>query len=233
LISENQPPSSYSDEPVRVRVWDLFVRAVHWLLVLLMVFSWISAKNGWLGWHKVSGYAILCLIVFRIYWGFCGSSTARFSHFLRGPKAAGRYLRTLFARDGRHAFLGHNPLGGWNVIALLSLLLLQTGSGLFAVDIDGLESGPLAKYVSFETGRRLAGLHGSVFNILLLLIALHIAAVLGHLVYQRENLVAPMLTGIKRVPRAHVQIIAFASPRRALVGLAAIILSIVVLAVWL
>lgn len=187
-----------SPEPTHaaIHLWDLPVRLTHWLLVLLVLTLWVTAENGWLDWHRLSGYAILTLVLFRLYWGFFGSTPARFTHFLRGPRAV---LRTLPGKS-KTATFGRNALGGWSVVAMLSILLLQAGFGLFAVDIDGLESGPLATHVSFETGRQAATLHATVFNVLLLLIALHVAAILVYLVFKRENLILPMLTGRKQVP---------------------------------
>src|SRR5690349_24353754 len=106
----------------RVRVWDLPTRLVHWLLVLLVPFSWWTAESGRLEWHRWSGYGLLGLVLFRVYWGFFGSSTARFSRFVRGPRAIVAYLR------GRlPASVGHNPLGALSVLALLGLLIAQIG----------------------------------------------------------------------------------------------------------
>jgi cytochrome b len=227
-MADKQLSSCRGNILVLMRVWDLPVRIVHGLVVMLVALSWITAGNGWLGSHKISGYAILTLVIFRIYWGVCGSSTAQFAHFLYSPKAVIRYVCAPRPRE-KHAFLGHNPLGGWSVIALLLALLLQVGLGLFSVDVDGLESGPFSTHVSFETGRRIAALHGIGFNILLVLICLHVAAVLVHLLFERNNLIVPMLTGIKRVPCTQAQSVSFAGPWRALVGLAASILLMVVL----
>jgi cytochrome b len=182
-----------------VRVWDIPVRVGHWLVVGLVAFSWLSAKQGWISWHKLSGYAILSFVLFRVYWGFAGSSTARFSHFLKGPNAVGRYIRTFFSGRAYAASIGHNPLGGWSIIAMLLLLALQTGLGLFAIDEYGIEGGPLSTYVSFDTGRQVAGWHATVFNLLLFFIALHVTAIVIYLLFKRENLVAPMLTGSKRM----------------------------------
>jgi cytochrome b len=216
---------------VPVPVWDIPVRLVHWLIVLLVASSWITAETGWLGCHRFSGYAILILVLFRIYWGFLGSATAQFAQFLRGPRTVARYMRTLSSRQVHPASIGHNPLGGWSVIALLSLLLLQATLGLFAVDVDGVESGPLATHVSFEAGRQIARLHERTFNLLLLLISLHITAVFAHLLYKRENLIVPMLTGRKRMSREQVQAPDVAATRRALIGLAIAILLVVALVV--
>jgi cytochrome b len=226
-MPQDQPYSRHIGVQVPVLVWDLPVRVVHWLIVLLVTFSFLTAEGGFLGWHKLSGYAIVSLVIFRVYWGFCGSSTARFAHFLRGPNAVARYVCTLRTRDGQTS-LGHNPLGGWNVIALLFVLLLQALSGLFAVDVDGLESGPLAKYVSFGTGRRIAGLHDGMFNILELLIGLHIAAVLLHLLYYKQNLIVPMFTGVKRFPHKSEPTSPYAL-WRVMIGLAGGLLLVLVL----
>jgi cytochrome b len=184
---------------LRVRVWDLPVRLFHWLIAVLFGFSWWTAENDRLDWHMLSGYAILALLMFRIFWGFAGSATARFSSFLKGPRTVLGYARNLF-RQSESVALGHNPMGGWSVIALIILLLLQSVLGLFAIDLDGINAGPLDVLVSFETGRGFAHLHGRVFNLLLFLTALHLAAVLFYRLFKRENLVGPMITGWRRLP---------------------------------
>ena len=131
----------------RVRIWDVPTRVVDWLMVILIAASWWTAEIGNLELHRYSGYSLLALVVFRVYWGFVGSSSARFNHFIKGPSSVFRYVRGPSPES-----LGHNPLGALSVIALLVLLLTQVTLGLFAVDVDGLESGPLSHLVSFEAG---------------------------------------------------------------------------------
>jgi cytochrome b len=184
-----------------IGVWDVPVRITHWATVLLVTFSWTSAEMRWMTLHRISGYLVLAAVSFRILWGFCGSPHARFRNFLRGPRAVIHYFRTLRSKDGACPTAGHNPAGGWSVAILLFLLLLQGLVGLLVVDVDGLESGPLASWLSFDIGRRMAELHEVAFNILLTFILLHVAAVLFYLIWRRENLIAPMFTGIKRVRR--------------------------------
>ena len=179
----------------RVRVWDVPVRLCHWLIVLFVAVSWWTAETKRMEWHRYSGYALLALAVFRVYWGFFGSSTARFSQFVRGPRTVVGYLQGRWA-----AMPGHNPLGALSVLALLGLLLTQIVLGLFAVDVDGIESGPLSTYVSFDTGRGAAHWHDTLFDALLWLIGLHVAAVLFYLLYKKENLIATMLHGMRAFP---------------------------------
>ena len=207
---------------VRVRIWDAPVRLVHWLMVSLIGASWWTAHAGKLDYHRDSGYALLGLLTFRIYWGFAGSSTARFANFVRGPRAIGAYLRRLPVRMGAHepAVPGHNPLGALSVIALLSLLAAQILLGLFAVDVDGIESGPLSSHVSFDAGRYCAKLHGRNFNLLLALVVLHVAAVLFYLVYKRQNLISGMLHGRRAFPAGAAPQVTFASMSRLLAGAA-------------
>jgi cytochrome b len=159
------------------------------MLALLIPFSWWAAETHHLNWHRWSGYTVIAVLVFRIYWGLFGAETARFAHFVRGPGAILAYLR------GRAApRLGHSPLGALSVIALLACLVVQVSLGLFSVDIDGFESGPLSDRVSFDQGRLAAGLHHINFNILLGLVALHLIAIAVYAV-RRRNLVGPMITG--------------------------------------
>jgi cytochrome b len=204
-----------SSKPV-VRVWDGATRMVHWLLVVLLGVSWWTASHQQMDYHRYSGYALLGVLVFRLYWGVFGSTTARFVYFVRGPGPVWRYLRS----KGRHAVPGHNPLGALSVLALLGLLLAQVGLGLFSVDVDGLESGPLSRWVSFETGRECARLHHLGFNVLKALVVLHVGAILCYALFKRDNLVRPMITGRKGWhygPAPHLE---FAPGWRALLGVA-------------
>jgi len=187
-------------ERVEVKVWDVPVRVVHWSLVLLLVFQVWSGKEGGLTitYHMWSGYAILTLVIFRVLWGFVGSTHARFADFLYAPKAMMQYTRTL---TGRRAALyaGHNPIGGLSALAMLLCMLLQAGTGLFSND-DVLSEGPLYKYVTKETSDWLTTIHNYNFYVLLALAGIHIAAILYYWIYKRENLVAAMFTGKKRLP---------------------------------
>ncbi len=201
-----------------VKVWDLPVRLFHWLLVLLFAAMFATGKAGseWITWHMRCGYAVLALVLFRVLWGFAGSTHARFASFLAGPAAAIAFAKKLLARaPAPHA--GHNPLGGWMVLVLLVALLVQAGTGLFAND-DLLNEGPLAALVSKATSDQLTSVHVWNFNLLLLLVGLHVIAVLYHAGFLKENLIGAMFTGVKRMPAeaAGSAAVRFASPWRAL-----------------
>ena len=199
--------------PVRIRVWDVPTRVVHWLVVLLVAFSWWTAETGRMEWHRWSGYTMLALVIFRVYWGIAGSSTARFREFVRGPRATASYLKGNWT-----AAPGHNPLGALSVVALLALLAAQVALGLFAVDVDGIESGPLSTYVSFEAGRTAAGWHESVFDVLTAFIALHVVAVGYYVVVRKQALVAAMVHGKRAYPEPQPQPMRSASFMRLMIG---------------
>lgn len=184
---------------VRAKLWDAPVRIVHWSLVVLIAFSWWASEDH-LNWHRWSGYTILGLVVFRILWGFAGGGAARFSSFVKGPGQALAYARTLPERAPSNV-PGHNPLGGWSVVALLAALAVQVATGLFAVDIDAFEGGPLSHLVSFQTGRAIAEIHELSFRVIQALVVLHVAAVLFYLVYKRTNLIGAMITGRRTFPQ--------------------------------
>jgi cytochrome b len=176
------------------KVWDAPTRLVHWGMAFCVAVSWWTVENKHMDWHYISGLTLVGLLVFRLWWGFAGPETARFARFVKGPRAVTGYLRKLAKPDYRAAF-GHNPLGALSVVAMLLALMAQVTFGLFASDTDGLESGPLSRYVDYEVSEKAADLHADMFNILLVLIALHIAAIAFYLVVKRSNLVGPMLTG--------------------------------------
>ena len=198
----------------RIRIWDLPVRLFHWTLVVLMAVSYFSGQAGgdWMKLHFWSGYAILTLLLFRIAWGFVGSTTARFTHFVRGPEAALEHLKELAGAD-RPRDVGHNPLGGAMVIALLAGLLLQVAAGMFAADTDmGTISGPLANLVADKWVDAATVFHHTWVNVLLLLVAIHVLAALLYLVWKRQNLIGAMFTGRKRLD----DVVAPGQPRPAL-----------------
>lgn len=200
MASQSFDPAGNSvDGRQHVRLWDLPIRLIHWSFVLLLIGLWWSAEQAQdIDLHKKFGYALLGLLVFRLLWGFVGSSTARFRQFVRGPAGVFSYLRN---RDAE-PIVGHNPLGGWSVIALLLLLSLQVVIGLFAQDVDGIESGSLSYLVDYDTADQARELHHLLFNGILALVALHIAALLFYRFVHRNDLVAPMITGRKRFDTA-------------------------------
>ncbi|MBY0270748.1 MAG: cytochrome b/b6 domain-containing protein [Burkholderiales bacterium] len=207
-----------------VPVWDIPVRLFHWILVLLIAFSWLSNKMDWMTWHMYSGYTILTLVLFRILWGFVGSTHARFSDFICGPRALIAYVKTLPSRTAAK-FAGHNPLGGISVVLILLCVLVQAGTGLFAND-DIINEGPLYKHVSKALSDWLTTIHKYNFNVLLALIGVHVAAVLYYLVWKSENLIKPMFTGRKHLPAGVAP-----APMRG-VGLAVVLLALCAAAVW-
>ncbi|MBL8666113.1 MAG: cytochrome b/b6 domain-containing protein [Rhodospirillales bacterium] len=191
------------DPPRSVRVWDVPTRLFHWSLVLLVATSLYTGNVGGLremDLHKLSGYAILALVLFRLVWGVVGSPRSRFSDFVRGPGAVIGYARSLLSKAHR-GVVGHNPMGGWSVMAMLASLSLQAITGLFSRD-DILTEGPLVRYVSKETSRTLSAIHDINATVLYVLIGLHLAAVLGYLIFRKDNLIRPMLTGRKTVAAA-------------------------------
>lgn len=178
-----------------IRLWDWPVRLTHWSFVMLLPAMWWTGENGDLSRHILLGEVFLGLVVFRVLWGLVGSQTARFSAFLKGPRGVLSYIRGIPGPKRP----GHNPIGGWSVVAMLALLAVQIGLGLIAQDIDALESGPLSHLVSYETSDAAREWHHLLFNGILVLVALHICAILFYLFVKRDNLVRPMVSGDKVV----------------------------------
>lgn len=189
-MSEAAPaPPSPQTGPKRVRIWDWPTRAFHWLLVLLIAAMWWTGDTD-VELHVTLGIVTTGLLLFRLIWGLIGSSTARFSNFLKGPRGVISYLNG----SAGHA-LGHNPLGGWSVALMLAVLTVQVALGLFSEDDDGLAWGPLSTWLDGDTAEWVTEWHQWLFNPILALIALHVAAVLYYAVVSRRNLVGPMITG--------------------------------------
>lgn len=164
-------------------VWDLPQRLFHWLAVASFAGAWLTAESErWHALHVSLGYGFAGLIAFRLLWGFVGSRHARFASFVRGPAAVTRYLGSLLRGSPEHHG-GHNPAGGWSVLALLTLGGAVAASGWFAY------SG--ASHAAEEV-------HEAIANGMLALVGLHVAAVLLSSLLHHENLVAAMFSGRKQ-----------------------------------
>jgi cytochrome b len=193
---------SEEKEPlVDVPMWDLPVRLFHWAFVVFFANSWIAGQMAKRDLHYQSGMVLLGLVVFRLLWGLVGSPTARFSHFLRWPGAAVRYLRhALVERLPSYSF-GHNAAGGLMVAALIVLVGVQAVSGMSSTD-DVLFEGPLYGRWPDWLGSILEKIHAPLANILLVLALLHILVIVVYRWFKRENLVRAMIVGRARLPRS-------------------------------
>lgn len=176
---------------MKAPVWDFPIRLFHWLLTGLIGFSWWSVKYNHTDWHIWSGIAILTLLVFRLLWGVFGSSTARFSGFVRGPRAIRAYLRG----NDSWRVAGHTPLGALSVVAMLVAIAIQVGLGLISTDPDGLYEGPLAHMVSLTATDTARNLHEYWFYVVLALIVMHIGAILYYRLFRGQKLLKGMITG--------------------------------------
>ena len=189
-----------------VRVWDGPTRAFHWLLVLLFFNAWVTfnyaPNDPTLKWHRINGYCILILLVFRLIWGFAGSSTSRFSSFVRGPGATIRYGLGLLSKSGPK-YLGHNPLGTWMLLALMLAMTTQAVFGLFTLEHNDAAAGPLKRlFKDPDEGTNAWVLffskwHRRGFDLILYLITAHVLANVLYGLVKREPLIRAMITGKK------------------------------------
>jgi cytochrome b len=177
-------------------IWDIPTRLFHWAIVITLCYSWYSMEiENDLDHHFLSGYIALGLILFRIIWGIVGSRYARYGSFIYRPSEIIAYAKTLFSREGGK-YAGHNPMGGLSVLALLLVILVQTGTGMFADDEDYYFA-PLNEYVSSSTASTITEIHEINSKIILGLAVLHIVAIFFYRLYKKEKLFLAMLTGKK------------------------------------
>jgi cytochrome b len=176
----------------RIRIWDLPTRVFHWSLMICVIGSFVSVKIGGnaMIWHGRFGLTIVGLLVFRLVWGFVGSTYARFAQFVRGPSAIKDYLQ------GRWQGEGHNPLGALSVLAMLGTLLVLVATGLFANDDIAFE-GPLYALVGKDFSDRMAGIHRLNEPLTILLVLAHLGAIAFYVRVKKETLIRPMITGKK------------------------------------
>ena len=167
-----------------ITVWDPLVRILHWSLAIGVGFEWFTrhaAREA----HEAFGYAVLAVVAARIAWGIFGTQYARFTDFVVSPSRTIEYWKLLVKKE-EPRYIGHNPLGGWMIVALLLTAAVVCGSGwLYATD----------EYWGVDW---VARLHAWSTYVLLALVALHLAGVAFTSLRQGENLVGAMIHGRKR-----------------------------------
>jgi cytochrome b len=180
-----------------VKVWDVPTRLFHWALVGVFVFQYVTVEllDDAMQLHFYGGYVALGIILFRIIWGFVGTYHARFSNFVYSPSAAFTYAKES-AQGRAHTYLGHNPLGGYSVLAILALMLTQAASGLFMTD-DIFLDGPYYNVFSNAIDDTMNFLHHNAITLMYGLLVLHLLAIGWYSVKNKQKLIPAMLHGNK------------------------------------
>ena len=207
------------------RVWDGPTRFFHWSLAALCVLLMVTGEAGWLRVHMLTGPAVLALILFRVVWGVVGSTTSRFAFFVKGPTKIFAYIAVVKA-GRRWPGVGHNPLGALSVLALLAVSAGMGLTGLFTSD-DIETDGPLAPLVSSSMVKLVSGFHRLGGTAVLIVAGVHLAAILIYRFGKGEDLILPMITGMKTSEGENVPSLDFKSWR-----LAAMVYGISAAVVW-
>lgn len=178
------------------RLWHwVFAAAVtaNWILGTFMSFYTVQ-------WHFYVGYLVLALLGFRLLWGVVGPAPVQFRSFLPTPSKIARDLGSFFRREPGGA-LGHSALGALSVYVMLLVIAGQAITGLFIEADDYFEEAPLFAYVPGAVSDFMNTVHHTLPDVILILVALHVAAIVFYLVWKRENLIMPMIHGWKQVRR--------------------------------
>lgn len=181
-----------------IKVWDPLIRMFHWSLVTAFIIAFVT-EDHFLALHVQAGYTITGLVLFRLIWGLIGTRHARFSDFVRGPQTVVAYMKSLLTRHPAH-YVGHNPAGGWMVLALLIVLLLTALTGLLTYGIGENAASPFSALGGNPDGfwsEALEEVHEFLAHLTLIMVFVHVAGVIVSSLLHRENLVRAMLTGRK------------------------------------
>jgi cytochrome b len=173
------------------KIWDGAVRIFHWSQVLLLAGLWYSADQEWYGLHMTLAYTLAALLISRLVWGFVGSENARFRHFVSSPRQLWRWLK----QSPKPESFGHNPLSGYMVVLLMSLILMQFLTGLMTSD-DIFTEGPLVALVPSAWVSVASSFHQWNINFILALVAVHVVAAVWHQ-WRGDKVITAMFTGKK------------------------------------
>ena len=228
----------------KVQVWDIWIRLSHWLLLILVSLCYYTAEIGGLNFripmldimivnmeiHLFSGLSILVILIFRILWGFFGSDSSSFLMMIKSAKHFFSYITNL-SKKKTQLHIGHNPAGAISVFVIITVLLVQASSGLFAQDDSFFPTeGPLSHIISVENSIAITNFHKLWWEyIVIFIIGIHITASLFYLIIRKQNLILPLFNGKKKLPRtANYKTLKFGSTKLAFT-LLTIALSIIII----
>jgi len=176
-------------------IWDLPLRIFHWALVITIAGAWYTSDqdNGLIEHHLTFGYVALGLIIFRVLWGFFGTRHSQFKHFIPTPVKLLAYVKN---NNSSKEPAGHNPLGSLMVVFMLTIILLQSVSGLFMND-DIFTAGPYYDTINEDIEAILVFIHRNSFDVIIGAIVLHVLAIACYKKFKGKSLVLPMITGKK------------------------------------
>jgi Ni/Fe-hydrogenase 1 B-type cytochrome subunit len=144
---------------VPVRIWDLPVRLVHWLVVLALVVLSVtgflignpllnpSHAVPWVTWikvtHKITAYIFIALILARVAWLFLSPNHwSRWTEWIPSSRARLRQIVPslrfyLFLDREAPPVAGHNPLAGLTYTVLYAMLAVEILTGLALWGVEG------------------------------------------------------------------------------------------------
>jgi cytochrome b len=167
-----------------IMVWDMPVRVFHWLLVICFAGAWLTSDSERLMMiHYAFGYTACLLVLIRLVWGVIGTRYARFSQFLKSPRAFIEHFIAML-RGHPHHDVGHNPAGGLVMFALMILIIVIGFTGYLIVKDF---------FANFSSE-----VHEAVASLVLGLVVIHIIAAIGMSVIEKQNLIRSMVTGKKK-----------------------------------
>lgn len=172
-------------------VWDPYVRIFHWLLVSAFAVAFYTHASEWdRVVHVWAGYTAGALLLSRIVWGFAKTGYGSFKSFPFSPIQAFKHVYRLLHGNARR-YIGHNPIGGLVIYAMLITGLTAVGSGWLVFNEGWLIDQPeLLQNIHFYATWGWLGL-----------VISHVLGVITESILHHDNLIIAMITGRKRTTK--------------------------------
>jgi cytochrome b561 len=168
--------------------WGSLSKALHWIIVLLIINQWViaeraeglkfSAKIAALGWHKSFGITILALAVIRLAWRWMNPVPDLSAETKPWERVLAKISHLLL-----YGLIFAIPISGW----LMSSAKNTPVSWFKLFQLPNL----VAPDKAF--GASMHDLHHLLFNVLVVVAALHIAGALKHHFIDRNDVLRRML----------------------------------------
>lgn len=180
-------------------IWSLPTRIFHHLLAIFILAAFLTDDDKLINYHSNIGYAILILLIFRLFWGFIGPKYSLFKDFSTNINEAKEFMKNIF--NSEQKYIGHNPMASYIMIAILITTFLVIISGVLTLGIQegkGVLSFLNSEY--FKKMKLIEEIHEFLANFLIVLIIIHLFGIaFDRIFHKKHQTLNSIFTGYKVV----------------------------------
>ncbi len=178
-------------------IWTFPSRAFHWLFAVLITVTFFTDNDDFMKYHIIAGYAILILLMFRVYWGISGPKYSKFQDFPLSISKAKEFVANI--KNEEQNDVGHNPMASYVMIGFFVIVFLTCLTGMLVMGIQGNKG--LLSFIDLPMIKQmkiLKPIHAFLADLTIVLIVAHLAGIFtDRVLHKKHETLKSIFTGYK------------------------------------